>query len=79
MGNSESNVASGVKKQADTSNVQMYKLVDLKGNINISTRRSSLISFYTVLLETKIITTVFIVEKDFHKKSVLLAGFSRFF
>lgn len=31
MGNSESNVASGVKKQADTSNVQMYKLVDLKG------------------------------------------------
>lgn len=31
MGNTESNVAGGVKKQADTSSIQMYKLVDLKG------------------------------------------------
>ncbi|KAI5702538.1 hypothetical protein M8J76_008663 [Diaphorina citri] len=31
MGNTESNVTSGVKKQADTSSIQMYNLVDLKG------------------------------------------------
>nr|XP_018900825.1 PREDICTED: uncharacterized protein LOC109032930 [Bemisia tabaci] len=31
MGNAESNVTSGVKKQADTSSILMYKLVDLKG------------------------------------------------
>ncbi|XP_065581675.1 uncharacterized protein LOC136041060 isoform X1 [Artemia franciscana] len=31
MGNAESNVTSGVKKQADTSSVTCYKLVDLKG------------------------------------------------
>ncbi|XP_075232991.1 transient receptor potential cation channel subfamily V member nanchung [Lycorma delicatula] len=31
MGNTESNVTSGVKKQAGTSTIQMYKFVDLKG------------------------------------------------
>ncbi|KAK2713308.1 hypothetical protein QYM36_009239 [Artemia franciscana] len=31
MGNAESNVTSGVKKQADTSSVTCYKLIDLKG------------------------------------------------
>ncbi|XP_072757468.1 transient receptor potential cation channel subfamily V member 5 [Anoplolepis gracilipes] len=31
MGNTESNVTSGVKKQTDTSAVMLYKLVDLKG------------------------------------------------
>ncbi|CAH1708146.1 unnamed protein product [Aphis gossypii] len=31
MGNTESNVASGVKKQVDTSSLQIYNLVDLKG------------------------------------------------
>ncbi|XP_050427082.1 uncharacterized protein LOC126837283 isoform X2 [Adelges cooleyi] len=31
MGNTESNVASGVKKQVDTSSTQIYNLVDLKG------------------------------------------------
>ncbi|XP_017757214.1 PREDICTED: transient receptor potential cation channel subfamily V member 5 [Eufriesea mexicana] len=31
MGNTESNVASGVKKQTDTSSILFYKLVDLKG------------------------------------------------
>nr|AOR81474.1 nanchung [Nilaparvata lugens] len=31
MGNTESNVTSGVKKQTDTSSITMYKLVDLKG------------------------------------------------
>lgn len=31
MGNTESNVTSGVKKQADTSSVKVYQLVDLKG------------------------------------------------
>ncbi|XP_014253746.1 transient receptor potential cation channel subfamily V member 6 [Cimex lectularius] len=31
MGNTESNVTSGVKKQADTSSIKIYKLVDLKG------------------------------------------------
>ncbi|XP_073981957.1 transient receptor potential cation channel subfamily V member nanchung isoform X2 [Rhodnius prolixus] len=31
MGNAESNVTSGVKKQADTSSIKIYKLVDLKG------------------------------------------------
>lgn len=31
MGNTESNVTSGVKKQTDTSSILMYKLVDLKG------------------------------------------------
>lgn len=32
MGNTESNVASGVKKQVDTSSLQIYNLVDLKGS-----------------------------------------------
>ncbi|XP_017893600.1 transient receptor potential cation channel subfamily V member 5 isoform X2 [Ceratina calcarata] len=31
MGNTESNVASGVKKQTDASSILLYKLVDLKG------------------------------------------------
>lgn len=31
MGNTESNVTSGVKKQTDTSSILLYKLVDLKG------------------------------------------------
>ncbi|XP_076239493.1 transient receptor potential cation channel subfamily V member nanchung [Calliopsis andreniformis] len=31
MGNTEGNVASGVKKQTDASSILMYKLVDLKG------------------------------------------------
>lgn len=31
MGNTESNVASGVKKQVDTSSLRIYNLVDLKG------------------------------------------------
>ncbi|XP_011054744.1 PREDICTED: transient receptor potential cation channel subfamily V member 5 isoform X2 [Acromyrmex echinatior] len=31
MGNTESNVASSVKKQTDTSSILLYKLVDLKG------------------------------------------------
>ncbi|CAG0889066.1 unnamed protein product [Cyprideis torosa] len=31
MGNTESNVTSGVKKQADTSSVEVYKYADLKG------------------------------------------------
>ncbi|EFN65752.1 Transient receptor potential cation channel subfamily V member 5 [Camponotus floridanus] len=31
MGNTESNVTSGVKKQTDTSSIVLYKLVDLKG------------------------------------------------
>lgn len=31
MGNTESNVASAVKKQTDTSSILLYKLVDLKG------------------------------------------------
>ncbi|XP_078037386.1 transient receptor potential cation channel subfamily V member nanchung [Augochlora pura] len=31
MGNTESNVASGVKKQTDASSIVLYKLVDLKG------------------------------------------------
>ncbi|RLU24512.1 hypothetical protein DMN91_002601 [Ooceraea biroi] len=31
MGNTESNVTSGVKKQTDTSSIKMYKLVNLKG------------------------------------------------
>ncbi|BES93682.1 nanchung [Nesidiocoris tenuis] len=31
MGNTESNVVSGVKKQADTSSIKLYKMVDLKG------------------------------------------------
>lgn len=31
MGNTESNVTSGVKKQAGTSTQLLYKLVDLKG------------------------------------------------
>ncbi|KMQ98230.1 transient receptor potential cation channel subfamily v member 6 [Lasius niger] len=31
MGNTESNVTSGVKKQTDTSSIMLYKLVDLKG------------------------------------------------
>lgn len=31
MGNTESNVTSGVKKQADTSSIKIYKLVGLKG------------------------------------------------
>lgn len=31
MGNTESNVASAVKKQTDTSSIVLYKLVDLKG------------------------------------------------
>ncbi|XP_053981188.1 transient receptor potential cation channel subfamily V member 5 [Hylaeus volcanicus] len=31
MGNTESNVASGVKKQTDSGSIMMYKLVDLKG------------------------------------------------
>lgn len=32
MGNTESNVTSGVKKQAGTSEQPVYKLVDLKGD-----------------------------------------------
>lgn len=35
MGNTESNVASGVKKQVDTSSLQIYNLVDLKGTSRI--------------------------------------------
>lgn len=31
MGNTESNVTSGVKKQAGTSEQKLYKLIDLKG------------------------------------------------
>lgn len=33
MGNTESNVASGVKKQTDASSILMYKLIDLKGRL----------------------------------------------
>lgn len=33
MGNTESNVTSGVKKQADASTLAIYKLCDLKGNL----------------------------------------------
>jgi len=35
MGNTESNVTSGVKKQTDTSSILLYKLVDLKGEREI--------------------------------------------
>lgn len=35
MGNTESNVTSGVKKQVDTSSIRMYKLVDLQGKLLI--------------------------------------------
>ena len=35
MGNAESNVTSGVKKQTDALSIVLYKLVDLKGNYNI--------------------------------------------
>lgn len=38
MGNTESNVTSGVKKQADTSSILMYKLVDLNGNIKLCSK-----------------------------------------
>lgn len=31
MGNAESNVTSGVKKQTDAGSIVLYKLVDLKG------------------------------------------------
>ncbi|KAK0075745.1 hypothetical protein PV326_011314, partial [Microctonus aethiopoides] len=34
MGNTESNVTSGVKKQTDTSSILLYKLVDLKESID---------------------------------------------
>lgn len=34
MGNTESNVTSGVKKQAGTSTQKLYKLVDIKGKYN---------------------------------------------
>lgn len=38
MGNTESNVTSGVKKQADTASIACYKLVDLKGMlVNLKT------------------------------------------
>lgn len=33
MGNTESNVASGVKKQTDASSILLYKLVDMKGKL----------------------------------------------
>lgn len=35
MGNTESNVTSGVKKQAGTSQQKLYKLVDIKGTFRI--------------------------------------------
>lgn len=37
MGNTESNVTSGVKKQAGASMQPMYKLVDLKGGTQVAT------------------------------------------
>lgn len=33
MGNTESNVTSGVKKQAGTSSQKLYRFIDLKGKI----------------------------------------------
>lgn len=33
MGNAESNVTSGVKKQAGTPQQKLYKLVDVKGKL----------------------------------------------
>lgn len=32
MGNAESNVTSGIKKQAEASSCELYTLMDLKGN-----------------------------------------------
>ena len=37
MGNTESNVTSGVKKQAGTSQQKLYKLVDIKGETTNTT------------------------------------------
>ena len=37
MGNAESNVTSGIKRQAEASSCELYKLMDLKGRLS-STR-----------------------------------------
>ena len=59
MGNTESNVTSGVKKQTDTSSIQMYKLIDLKG-IN------------TFSLFVQLINMTYFLIFIYNKKSVLL-------
>ena len=35
MGNAESNVTSGIKRQAEASSCELYKLMDLKGTLFI--------------------------------------------
>ncbi|XP_011866570.1 PREDICTED: transient receptor potential cation channel subfamily V member 5 [Vollenhovia emeryi] len=59
MGNTESNVTSGVKKQTDTSSILLYKLVDLKGGglLVDMTKRASQTKQYAELdhaLRTKV-------------------------
>ncbi|KYN43671.1 hypothetical protein ALC56_01933 [Trachymyrmex septentrionalis] len=50
MGNTESNVASSVKKQTDTSSILLYKLVDLKGERNNQTYNIVINLFISFLL-----------------------------
>ena len=50
MGNTDSNVTSGVKKQAESSSGSLYGLVDLKGKINLQMFSPLIIVTYTELL-----------------------------
>ncbi|KYN04881.1 hypothetical protein ALC62_04265 [Cyphomyrmex costatus] len=62
MGNTESNVASSVKKQTDTSSILLYKLVDLKGERNNKMYNTIINLFLSYLILTS--TSGFIYQNE---------------
>lgn len=64
MGNTESNVTSGVKKQTDASSITLYKLVDLKGIIYTIDYMDSPLTRLNYLSMTIGITQIYVYTRD---------------
>lgn len=82
MGNTESNVTSGVKKQAGVSTQRLYKLVDLKGGgmlVDMMKRACQSKQYAEIdhAIKTKVSVNICEIRKtDTHYKSLSITAYT---